>query len=82
MSNTTDVIVVGGGINGVSIAYNLARRGVKVTLVEKTFIAGGPTGRSSALIRQHYSNEVSLLIDFLFPGEPLNFKVTIKVTVP
>ena len=59
MGSTTDVIVVGGGINGVAIAYNLAKQGAKVTLVEKTFIAGGPTGRSSALIRQHYSNEVT-----------------------
>jgi len=59
MPTTTDVIVVGGGINGASIAFNLAKRGVKVTLVEKTFIAGGPTGRSSAIIRQHYSNEAT-----------------------
>jgi glycine/D-amino acid oxidase-like deaminating enzyme len=59
MPTTADVIVVGGGINGASIAFNLAQRGIKVTLVEKTFIAGGPTGRSSAIIRQHYSNEVT-----------------------
>ncbi len=59
MPSTTDVIVVGGGINGTSIAFNLAKRGVKVTLVEKNFIASGPTGRSSAIIRQHYSNEVT-----------------------
>ncbi len=56
---TTDVVVIGGGINGASTAFNLAQRGVKVTLVEKSFIAGGPTGRSSALIRQHYSNQVT-----------------------
>jgi len=59
MSAAADVIVVGGGINGTSITFNLAKRGVKVALVEKTFIAGGPTGRSSAIIRQHYSNEVT-----------------------
>lgn len=59
MSSTSDVIVVGGGINGTSIAFNLARRGVRVTLIEKDFIAAGPTGRSSAIVRQHYSNEVT-----------------------
>jgi glycine/D-amino acid oxidase-like deaminating enzyme len=59
MSQSTDVIVVGGGINGASTAFNLARRGIKVTLVEKSFIAGGPTGRSSAVVRQHYSNRVT-----------------------
>lgn len=55
----TDVIVVGGGINGTSIAFNLAKKGVSVTLVEREFIASGPTGRSSAIIRQHYSNPVT-----------------------
>lgn len=59
MSSTADVVVIGAGINGTAIAFNLARQGLKVTLVEKSFIAGGPTGRSSAIIRQHYSNEVT-----------------------
>jgi len=55
----SDVIIIGGGINGCSIAFNLAKTGVKVTLVERDFIASGPTGRSSAIIRQHYSNEIT-----------------------
>lgn len=59
MSTATDVLIVGGGITGTSIAFNLAKRGVRVTLAEKNFIASGPTGRSSAIIRQHYSNAVT-----------------------
>lgn len=59
MPNPNDMIIVGGGINGVSIAYHLARHGAGVTLFEKDFIAGGPTGLSSAIIRQHYSNPVT-----------------------
>jgi sarcosine oxidase subunit beta len=59
MTTSTDVIIVGGGINGASIAFNLAKAGLKVTLIEKDFIAAGPTGRSSAIIRQHYSHEVT-----------------------
>ena len=59
MAASTDVIVVGGGINGASIAFNLAKEGLKVALIEKDFIAAGPTGRSSAIVRQHYSNEVT-----------------------
>jgi sarcosine oxidase subunit beta len=55
----SDVIVVGGGVNGVAIAFNLARRGVKVTLVERESVAAGPTGRSCGIIRQHYSHEVT-----------------------
>ena len=57
MSRTADVVVVGGGVNGASIAYALAARGVKVVLVEKGAVAGGASGRSSALVRMHYTNE-------------------------
>ena len=55
---TADAVVIGAGINGAATAYNLVRRGVKVVLVEKQLIASGGTGRSAAIIRQHYSNEV------------------------
>lgn len=54
-----DVIIIGGGINGCSTALQLARRGVKVAVVEKDNIGDGPTGKSSAIIRQHYSNELT-----------------------
>jgi sarcosine oxidase subunit beta len=59
MSDTFDVIIIGGGINGNSTALELARRGVKVAVVEKDNIGDGPTGKSSAIIRQHYSNELT-----------------------
>ena len=55
---TADVVVIGAGINGATTAYNLAKRGLKVALIEKQLIASGGTGRSAAIIRQHYSNEV------------------------
>jgi glycine/D-amino acid oxidase-like deaminating enzyme len=58
MVETADVVVVGGGVNGASIACALAARGVRrVTLVEKTALASGASGRSSALVRMHYTNE-------------------------
>lgn len=60
MNSHSDVIVIGGGINGVSIAYHLAKQNLKVTLLEKNFIASGPTGLSSAIVRQHYSNPVTI----------------------
>jgi len=56
MADTADVVVIGGGVTGASIAFHLAERGVRnVVVVEKTFLAGGATGKSSACIRQHYS---------------------------
>ncbi|HEX7587235.1 MAG TPA: FAD-dependent oxidoreductase, partial [Anaerolineae bacterium] len=59
MISTADVVVIGGGITGTSAAFQLAQRGLTVALVEKKFIAAGSTGKSSAIIRQHYSNEIT-----------------------
>ncbi|MBI3978149.1 MAG: FAD-binding oxidoreductase [Chloroflexi bacterium] len=57
---TADIVVVGGGVHGATITYHLARkRAGKVVLVEKKFLASGPTGRSTALVRRVYN------IDFL-----------------
>jgi glycine/D-amino acid oxidase-like deaminating enzyme len=56
MVPTADVVVIGGGVIGCSIAYHLAHRGVRqVTVLEKSFLASGATGKSSACVRQHYS---------------------------
>ena len=57
MVETAEVVVIGGGVNGTSIAYALASRGVKAVLVEKGALASGASGRSSALVRMHYTNE-------------------------
>jgi glycine/D-amino acid oxidase-like deaminating enzyme len=57
VSETADVVVVGGGVNGASITYALAVRGARVVLVEKGGLAAGASGRSSALVRMHYTNE-------------------------
>ena len=55
---TADAVVIGAGINGAATAYNLVKRGLKnVVLIEKQLIASGGTGRSAAIVRQHYSNE-------------------------
>ena len=44
MVQTADVVVVGGGVNGASIAYALASKGVKCVLVEKGAVASGASG--------------------------------------
>jgi sarcosine oxidase subunit beta len=56
---TTDIVVVGGGITGTSTAYQLAQRGHRVTLLEKSHLAAGGTGRTGGIIRQHYSNTIT-----------------------
>ncbi|HXZ89042.1 MAG TPA: FAD-binding oxidoreductase [Candidatus Binataceae bacterium] len=54
-SHNPDVIVVGAGVVGTSIAFHLARGGVRVTIVDKGDICSGMTARSGALLRMHYS---------------------------
>jgi sarcosine oxidase subunit beta len=52
---TADIVIVGGGVTGTSIAYHLALRGVRHILVlERRFLAAGGTGRSVGIIRQLY----------------------------
>jgi sarcosine oxidase, subunit beta len=54
--NTCDVVVVGSGINGASIAWNLARRGLSVTVLEREAApAMGSTGRSAAGVRVQFT---------------------------
>jgi len=57
MTETADVIVVGAGVHGASIAFHLARRGVDVLVLERETIAAGATGRSSGFVRMHYDLE-------------------------
>lgn len=59
-SNTAEAVIIGGGVMGCSILYNLALRGVTDTLLlERDLLASGSTSRSQAILRMHYSNEVT-----------------------
>jgi sarcosine oxidase, subunit beta len=56
MAMAADILIIGGGSTGASIAYHLAAaRAGQITLLERNTLASGTTGRSSAIIRQHYS---------------------------
>ena len=53
-----DYLIVGAGSTGSSIAFNMAGRSKKIGVVERDTIAAGNTGKSSALVRTHYSNRI------------------------
>lgn len=57
--NTADVAIIGGGVHGCSIAYHLAKRGVKTVLFEKDYISSGSSGRSAAGLRYQFGTEVN-----------------------
>ena len=58
MTRTADVVVIGGGANGTSLAFHLTLLGARnVVLLERRQLAAGATGKSGALVRMHYTNE-------------------------
>jgi sarcosine oxidase subunit beta len=60
MSVSCDFLIVGGGVIGTSIAFHLAQRGVgRVVLLEKSWLGSGSSGKSGAIVRQHYSNRLT-----------------------
>ena len=55
MKSKADVVIIGGGVNGCSLAYRLAKKGLDVVLVEKKYLTSGATGACGAGIRQQWS---------------------------
>ena len=57
MARRYDVIVIGGGVMGLAIAVELRGRGAgSVLLLERRFLGAGSSGKSGAILRQHYSH--------------------------
>ena len=80
-------MILGAGVMGAAIAFHLAKRNAgKIVVVDKGHVAQGGSGRSSALIRMHYSYppEVQLALVSLrmfehwrdIVGEPGDFRKT------
>jgi len=58
MSHNFDVIIIGAGVMGTSIAFHLTERGLKPLVLERKQVGFGATGSSSGLVRMHYDLEV------------------------
>ncbi len=58
-----DIVVIGAGVTGASIGYQLARHSdLRVAIVDARAPVGGISGRTFGQIRQHYSNELMVRI--------------------
>ena len=58
MQRTAEIVVIGGGVMGASIAFHLGRAGARgVVVLEKGGVGSGMSRRSGAIIRTHYTND-------------------------
>lgn len=65
-----DIVIIGGGIIGASLAYQLSVRGAKnIVLLEQETLAYGSSGRATGGIRQQFADE----IDIRFSRESVRF---------
>jgi sarcosine oxidase subunit beta len=56
-----EIVIVGGGVVGLSIAYHLAKRGLQdVVVVERGYLAEGASGRNGGGVRQQWSTEINI----------------------
>jgi sarcosine oxidase, subunit beta len=92
---TADIVILGAGVMGASIAFQLAKRKAgRVVVIDKDHVGHGGSGRSSALIRMHYTYppevQLALLSLKIFQnwkdvvGEPGDFRRTgfIRIVAP
>ncbi len=58
---TASVVIIGGGVVGCSIAYHLARRGLRdVVVVERDAVGAGTTSKAAGGIRAQFSTETEV----------------------
>jgi len=56
LPKTADVVILGAGVMGTAIAFHIAKRKTgKIVLLDRDHVGRGGSGRSSALIRMHYT---------------------------
>jgi sarcosine oxidase subunit beta len=95
LPQTADIVILGAGVMGTSIAFHLAKRNAgRIVILDKGHVGCGGSGRSSALIRMHYSYppEVQLAVESLHTfqnwreilGEPGDFRRTgfVRIVAP
>ena len=58
-----EVVIIGGGIMGLSVAYHLALGGLtNVTVLDRSYLCGGASGRNGGGVRAQWSTETNVLL--------------------
>ncbi len=60
MKNKAGYVIIGGGVSGCAIAWNLAARGAKdIVVLERGYLCSGSTGRCGAGVRMQWGTEMN-----------------------
>jgi sarcosine oxidase subunit beta len=70
---TADAVIAGGGVVGCSLAYQLARRGLDVVLLEREELGSQSTARCAGGVRQQFSSETNVRLQRLAVQQLLGF---------
>jgi sarcosine oxidase subunit beta len=63
MNKSAEIVIRGGGVNGIACAYYLAKRGMKdIVLFEKRYLGAGATGRCGGGVRQQWGMDENILL--------------------
>jgi len=80
MMNKANIVIIGAGISGLSIAYNLALKGMKdIVVLDKSHFLAGATARCGAGVRQQWATELNCILArksiefFSHANETLNY---------
>jgi sarcosine oxidase subunit beta len=83
MERRAQIVVVGGGVHGASLLYHLARLGGKdLLLLERREPGAGATGKSTSIVRHHYSNEICVRITLASRKVFEAFREEVGQTIP
>lgn len=74
MKSKADVVIIGGGIQGTSVAFHLTQQGIRdVVLIEMDLIGSGSSGRSAAMVMQSMSREETIRLSQAAWNEYMHF---------
>lgn len=82
MNETSQVVIIGAGIQGLSIAYHLAKSGITdVIVVEKEFIGAGSSGRSASMLMMQRENEAKIRLSQYSYQRYMGFKDELGIDI-
>src|SRR5215471_16843476 len=83
MKPTAEVVIIGGGVIGLSIAYHLAKRGMKDVLVleKESMVGAGSTGRCAGGFRHQFSTEINIRLSLLSVSKLEHFAEELDQTI-